>query len=82
MIGQELGKDGMPGKYDYSAEIGLELFDLENDISESIDVSGQFPDVVKRLSKLADAKRVELGDALTGIEGTGLREPGKVVMDD
>ena len=82
MNGRELGKDGIQGKYDYSAEIGLELFDLEKDIGESTDLSGQFPDVVERLSRLADVKRAELGDALTGVEGTGLREPGRVEVDD
>lgn len=82
MIGQEPGKDGIPGKYDYSAEIGLALFDLEQDIGESNDVSGEFPEVVERLSRLADAMRVELGDALTGVEGTGLREPGMVATND
>ncbi|MCH8247696.1 MAG: hypothetical protein IH951_15000 [Bacteroidetes bacterium] len=82
MIGQEPGKDGIPGKYDYSAEIGLALFDLEQDIGESNDVSGEFPEVVERLSRLADAMRVELGDAITGVEGTGLREPGMVATDD
>ena len=78
MIGQTLGQDGMPGKYDYTPEIRLALFDLENDIGEEHDVSEQFPDVVERLTRLADAKRAELGDKLTGVVGTGVREPGRV----
>lgn len=79
MIGRELGKDGMPGKYNYGAEIGLALFDLENDISESTNVADEYPEVVERLSQLADAKRAELGDALTDVVGTGVREPGRIV---
>ena len=78
MIGQTLGQDGMPGKYDYTPHIGLALFDLEKDIGEEHDVSEQFPDVVERLTRLADAKRAELGDKLTGVVGTGVREPGRV----
>ncbi len=78
MIGQTPGQDGMPGKYDYTPEIGLALFDLENDIGEEHDVSAQFPEVVERLTRLADAKRAELGDKLTGVVGTGVREPGRV----
>ena len=78
MIGQEPGKDGMPGNYDYAAETGLALYDLESDIAESHDLSSQFPDVVERLSRMADAKRAELGDRLTGVTGTGVREPGRV----
>ena len=79
MIGQTLGQDGMPGKYDYTPEIGLALFDLEKDIGEEHDVAEQFPEVVERLTRLADAKRAELGDKLTGVVGTGVREPGRVV---
>ena len=78
MIGQTLGQDGMPGKYDYTPHIGLALFDLEKDIGEEHDVSEQFPDVVERLTRLADAKRAELGDKLTGVVGTGVRAPGRV----
>ena len=77
MEGREPGKDGIPGKYDYSATIGLELFDLESDIAETTDVSSQYPEVMERLMKLADAKRAELGDALQGVEGFGKREPGR-----
>ena len=78
MMGQAPGADGMPGKYDYSAEIGLALFDLENDIGEAQDVAAQFPEVVEQLTRLADAKRAELGDKLTDVTGTGTREPGRV----
>ena len=78
MIGREPGRDGIPGRYDNSREIGLELYDLEADISESRDVSERFPEVVERLSHLADQKRAELGDALTGAAGTGIREPGRI----
>lgn len=78
MTGREPGRDGIPGIYDNSREIGRALYDLETDISESRDVSDRFPEVVERLSRLADQKRAELGDALTGVEGTGLRAPGRI----
>ena len=78
MIGQELGKDGIPGKYDYSVKTGLELYDLEADISESTDVAGENPDVVERLTAMADAMRQELGDRLTETEGSGNRDPGRL----
>lgn len=77
MEGRELGKDGIPGKYNYSASIGLELFDLENDIGETEDVSASNPDVMNRLLALAENQRLILGDALTGVEGTDTREPGR-----
>ena len=78
MDGQEMKGDGIPGKYDHGAEIGLELFDLESDVGESLDVSSEHPEVVERLSALADGYRADLGDALTGVVGSGVREPGRV----
>ncbi len=72
------GRDGMPGKYDYGARTGLELYDLESDPGESVDVAARHPEVVARIQAIAEAVRADLGDALTGVEGTGRREPGRV----
>jgi arylsulfatase A-like enzyme len=57
-----------------------ELYDLVADVGETTDVATDHPDVVARLSTLADAARAELGDTLLGIEGTGVRAPG--IVDD
>ena len=57
---QEAGRDGKPGQY-ASKTIEFSLFDLEADPGEAKDVSGQHPDVVARIQKLADRERVELG---------------------
>ena len=81
MEGRELGRDGIPGKYNYDAEVGLELYDMENDISEEKNVASDHPDIVEQLVKLADAARADLGDRLTDVEGTGIREPGRVTGD-
>lgn len=78
MHGREPGADGLPGKYDYSVKTGLELYDLEADIGESRDVAAEYPEVVARLQALADAKRRELGDKLTGTEGSSNRPPGRL----
>ena len=78
MIGQNPGMHGIPGKYDYSPMTGTELYDLEADISESKDVAAQHPDVVERLSGLADSMRAALGDRLTGVTGAEVREPGRI----
>ncbi len=77
MRGQAPGKDGIPGKYEM-ASIGLELFDLENDIGESRNVAAEYPDVVARLTALADRQRSLLGDRLSGFEGSDTRKPGRV----
>jgi arylsulfatase A-like enzyme len=78
MVGQTPGTGGTPGKYNYNVKTGLELYNLEDDISESTDLAAEHPEVVARLSKMADAMRARLGDKLTDVKGTENREPGKV----
>jgi len=73
----EPGSGGRPGK-SQARQIELCLFDLENDIGETTDLSQQHPEVVARLKALADRMREELGDSATGQQGKGLRQPGKV----
>lgn len=53
-----------------------QLFDLEADIGETTDVKAQHPDVVARLTKLADAARADLGDGDT--PGKNQRPAGRV----
>ena len=76
-VGVEPGKDGFPGPYAALA-VGLELYDLEKDISESNNVVDQHPEVVAQLKALAEKARKELGDRLTQTKGKGVREPGRV----
>jgi arylsulfatase A len=71
------GRDGEPAQYD-QVRIGLELYHLVDDIGESRDVAAEHPDVVARLSALADAMRQRLGDRLTNIKGTEIRPAGEV----
>ncbi len=73
--GVEPGKNGMPGKYNYG-ESGLELYNLRSDPFETDNVIDENPDVVKRLNKVADSIRCDLGDYLTGKEGVGVRSSG------
>jgi len=58
--------------------VPMALYDLENDIGEQTDVSAQHPQVVKRLTALADEMRKELGDTVVPTAGTGVRPAGKV----
>ena len=53
-----------------------QLFDLENDVGESTDVSSDHPEVVKRLLTLAEKARSELGDV--DKPGKGQRKAGFV----
>jgi arylsulfatase A-like enzyme len=77
MSGQEPGKDGKPGRYK-QVKSGLELYNLSADVGETTDVAAKHPEVVTRLLAEAEAARNELGDALTGRTGSGVREAGKV----
>lgn len=49
----EYGNDGMPGKYE-KRTIGLSLFDLKNDPTESTNVIAAHPEIADRLKKLAE----------------------------
>ncbi len=69
--------DGFPVNYKMK-EIGLELYDLEADISEKNNVADQYPAVVDSLRQMASAFRTKLGDSLTGIEGSEVRSPGSI----
>jgi arylsulfatase A len=77
LAGKPGGRDGYPVQYS-QATIGLELFDLENDVGETKNVAAEHPDVVARLSAAAEKARDDLGDVLTGRKGKNVRPPGRV----
>ena len=75
------GKDGTPSAY-AAAKIGLELFDLRTDPSETTNVADRFPAEVTRLQQYAEQARTDIGDGLTNRVGTGTRPVGKLQPDD
>ncbi|APZ90922.1 sulfatase family protein [Fuerstiella marisgermanici] len=75
MAGKPGGMDGNPTAYS-QRKIGLELFDLDADIGETTNVADQHPEVVKRLNRLADAMRRDLGD--NNVKGAGIRPAGQL----
>jgi arylsulfatase A len=75
LAGKPGGKDGIPTKYTQH-KTELALFNLKNDISESTDVSTQYPKVVEQLKSLADKARIELGDGKQ--KGKGIRPHGRI----
>jgi len=74
--GVEPGMDGLPGPYAFPT-VPAALYDLEFDIGETTDVSGEHPDIVARLDALAEEARASLGDRLTGRQGSEVRPPGR-----
>lgn len=77
ILGQPRAKGGIPSKYK-RVKAGLELYDLDNDIGETTDVSAKYPAEFARLQALAEKARGDMGDRLTGKSGPGLREPGRL----
>jgi arylsulfatase A len=75
-IGTTPGTDGLPGPYKY-IDMGVELYDLDADISETRDLAGEYPEVVERLMEYVEAARVDMGDSLTDRKGANRREPGR-----
>lgn len=78
MSEQTPGKDGMPGKYRNIKLEGAELYNLQNDISETKNVAAQYPDIVARLQEFAAKMRADLGDSLTNTSPTNTRPPGRL----
>ncbi len=79
--GRSGGTGGQPVSYQ-QAEIGLSLFDLDKDVSETTNVLDQYPDVVEKLQAAAEEAREDLGDKLTGRSGSGIRPAGQLGPDE
>lgn len=72
--------DGLPINYDQN-QIKQELYDLENDLSETTDIACKHPEIVAQLLEHAERARQELGDKLTDRVGVGVRPIGLVPKD-
>lgn len=77
--GKEGRSDGLPVDYN-QRKMGLELYNLENDISEKNNVADKHPAVVDSLQRMAVTLRQKLGDSLTGVEGTEVRKAGRTAL--
>jgi len=71
------GTDGKPAG-ETTREIELSLYDLSKDPAETTNVADQHPHVVRRLLRLIETGRAELGDSITKTKGSEVRSPGRV----
>ncbi|NJB71091.1 arylsulfatase [Saonia flava] len=78
MNGQEPGKNGFPGNYTMLELEEIELYNLENDKSETKNVASKNPEIVKKIKQLADKMRGKLGDSLTDAIGSENRPAGTI----
>jgi arylsulfatase len=71
------GVEGIASRHGYRVEqLELSLFNIDDDPNETRNVAAAHPDIVKRLTALADTARRDLGDSLQKVTGNGLRKPG------
>ncbi len=71
------GIEGIASRHGGRVErLELSLFDLRGDPGESKNVAAQHPDIVARLSRLAEPIRAALGDTLRGTVGSEVRTAG------
>jgi arylsulfatase A-like enzyme len=76
--GFSAGKDGMPGGANENFAFEGGLYDLRRDPGERYNVIADHPEVVKRLNKIAEEARQDLGDDLNKSEGKNRRTIGKI----
>ena len=72
------GRDGQPGPYT-QATTELALYNLETDEGEQTNVASAHPEIVEKLTALAEQARDDLGDTLTKRKGRNVRPAGTVV---
>ena len=70
--------DGYPIPYDMNKIETPALFNLETDPEENRDVAKEKPELVAKISKIADSIRQVLGDQLTGVKGLEVRPVGRI----
>lgn len=75
------GQGGLPGKLSQPST-DLALYDLQADIGETTDVSSDHPEIVARLTALAEIARDDLGDSLTKRTGKNVRQAGQLPKAD
>lgn len=72
------GVEGIASRHGYYVkELPLSLYDLSQDVGEQQNVAEQHPEVVAKIKQFAEAYRKELGDSLSGVEGSALRPVGR-----
>jgi arylsulfatase A-like enzyme len=75
------GTGGLPVPYQSAMAVEA-LYDLDNDIGETTDVSEKFPEVIAELKAAAEVFRDQLGDRLTDAKGSEVRPPGRMQPGD
>jgi len=71
---RQSGIRGIASRHGYEVRrTEVALYNLREDVGENRNVADRHPDIVRRLEGFAEKARADLGDALTGRKGAGLR---------
>jgi arylsulfatase A-like enzyme len=73
----EPGSDGRPGKVQPTKTL-QGLYNLDEDVGEQRDVAAQHPEIVERLTQVAEQARADLGDTLQQRKGAHVRPAGQL----
>lgn len=76
--GKQGRDDGNPIPYEMNEIKVAELYNLEEDPEEKRNVAKFHPEVVEKITKIADSVRTVLGDRLQGIKGSEVRPVGRI----
>jgi arylsulfatase A len=74
----EKGNGGLPGQKRTRHNMPLSLYNLDTDVSETINVTDQHPHIVAEIQTLAATARQDLGDGKT--EGANVRPLGSISL--
>jgi arylsulfatase len=75
---EQSGVSGIASRHGYRVEQqALALYHLREDVGEKRNVAAEHPEIVARLTALAEQARTDLGDSLTKVKGAGTREAGR-----
>lgn len=73
--------DGRGGRRIRTQLDSMELYNLVRDPGERYNVIDLYPDVLTELLAVGEEARQDLGDLSTGLEGSGVREIGKLIEE-
>ena len=76
--GKQGTNDGYPVPYEMNEITIPELYNLDLDPEEQMNIAALHPEWVSKITKIADSVRGVLGDRLTGIKGAEVRPVGRI----